>query len=399
MNVLFPKPSLAERNALVRILHSETVGGILMLSAAVLALIWANSPLQSSYDTFRHFAFGPESLHLRLDVVHWVQDGLLAIFFTVAGLELRRELTHGDLKDPRNAALPIVAALGGMLIPAVLYLIATIGDVEGRSGWAIPMATDIAFALAVLAVVGRNLPSALRAFLLTLAIVDDLVAILVIAIFFSKSLHFMPLLASIALLGIYAFTQRQGWTAWWIALPIALGAWATLHASGVHATVAGVAVGVLTSNRRIKDRSAEERYEDILRPVSAGLAVPLFALVSAGVPVSLDFFRTVFTDQAAIGVIVGLVLGKIIGVTGGAYLVARFTRAELNPELKWSDIFGVSCVSGIGFTVSLLIASLAFSESDRTQHIIAAVLLASLLATVLASVVLRRRSKFYQLEA
>lgn len=399
MNVLFPKPSLAERSALVRILHSETVGGILMLSAAVLALIWANSPFQGAYDTFRHFTFGLDSLHLKLDVVHWVQDGLLAIFFTVAGLELRRELTDGDLKDPRNAALPIVAALGGMLLPALLFLLATIGDGEGRTGWAVPMATDIAFALAVLAVVGRNLPSALRAFLLTLAIVDDLVAILVIAIFFSKSIHLVPLELSIACLIIYALTQKAGWTQWWVAVPLGLGAWATLHASGVHATVAGVAIGVLTSNRRINGRSAEERYEDVLRPISAGLAVPLFALVSAGVPVSLGFFRTVFTDQAAVGVIVGLVLGKIIGVTGGAYLVARFTRAELNPELKWSDIFGVSCVSGIGFTVSLLIASLAFGESERTQHIIAAVLLASLIATVLASVVLRRRNKFYQLEA
>lgn len=398
MNLLFPKQSLAERNALVRILHSETVGGVLMLAAAFLALIWANSPLQNSYETFRNFSFGPESLHLNLDVAHWVQDGLLAIFFTVAGLELRRELTHGDLKDPRNAALPIVAALGGMIMPAGIFFIATIGDAEGRAGWAIPMATDIAFALAVLAVVGRNLPSSLRAFLLTLAIVDDLVAILVIALFFSKSIHFVPLIASVAFLFLYAATQRAGWTRWWCAVPIAIGAWVTLHASGVHATVAGVAIGVLTSNRRIRGRSAEERYEDLLRPISAALAVPLFALVSAGIPVSIDFFQAVFADQAAIGVMLGLVIGKIVGVTGGAYLVARFTRAELNPELKWSDIFGISCVSGIGFTVSLLIASLAFGESARTQQLIAAVLIGSLIATLLASVVLTRRSRFHQLE-
>lgn len=398
MNLLFPQQSLAERNTLVRILHSETVGGVLMLAAAGIALVWANSPLSASYESFRGFVFGPAFLHLNLDVAHWVQDGLLAIFFTVAGLELRRELTHGDLKNPKNAALPIFAALGGMVMPAGIFLISTIGDAQGRAGWAIPMATDIAFALAVLAVVGRNLPSSLRAFLLTLAIVDDLVAILVIALFFSKSIHLLPLMASVALLLLYAATQRAGWTRWWVALPISISAWTTLHASGVHATVAGVAIGVLTSNRRAGGRSAEERYEDLLRPISAGLAVPLFALVSAGVSVSADFFRAVITDQAAIGVIAGLVLGKIIGVTGGAYLVARFTRAELNPELKWSDIFGISCVSGIGFTVSLLIASLAFGESARTDQLIAAVLIASLLATLLASIVLSRRSKYYQID-
>jgi Na+:H+ antiporter, NhaA family len=398
-DVLFPRPSLAERSNLVRILSRETLGGGLMLGAAVIAMIWANSPMADSYDSFRAITFGPESLGLNIDIKHWFQDGLLAIFFAVAGLELRREFSHGDLRNPKNAVLPIVAALGGMIIPAGLYLAFTWSDPEARAGWAIPMATDIAFSLAVLAVVGRHLPSALRAFLLTLAIVDDLVAIIVIALFFSDKLALMPLLGSVVFLTIYGLTQRAGWTAWYLAIPLALAAWVTLHSSGVHATVAGVAIGVMTSNQRRRGhaRSAEERYEEILRPISAGVAVPLFALVSAGVEIKSGFFSGLINDGAAMGVVTGLVVGKIIGITGCAYLVTLITKAELNPELNWSDVFGVSCVAGIGFTVSLLIASLAFGTADgRTDNVIAAVLVGSVIASIMSAVVLSKRNRYYR---
>jgi len=370
-----------------------------MLGAAVVAMVWANSAWRESYDAFRAITFGPEFLGLNIDIKHWVQDGLLAIFFAVAGLELRREFSHGDLRNPRNAILPIVAAIGGMVVPAGIYLGFTWNDPTARAGWAIPMATDIAFSLAVLAVVGRHLPNALRAFLLTLAIVDDLIAIIVIAVFFSDKLAVVPLLASVAFLTAYGLTQRAGWTQWWVAIPIALAAWTALHASGVHATVAGVAIGVLTSNQRRRGalRSAEERYEEILRPISAGFAVPLFALVSAGVKINEGFITGLLTDRAATGIVAGLVIGKIIGITGGAWLITLFSRAELNPELNWSDVFGVSCVAGIGFTVSLLIASLAFgTNTGRTDNIIAAVLIGSLIASVLSAVVLARRNRYYK---
>lgn len=362
-----------------------------MLAASLIALIWVNSPLADSYQSFRDFTFGWKSLHLEMDVAHWIQEGLLAIFFAVAGLELRREFTHGDLKDPRNAVVPIAAAVGGVVLPAILYLAISWSDESARSGWAIPMATDIAFALAVLAIVGRNLPSSLRAFLLTLAIVDDLIAILIIAIFFTDSVDFLALLTSAAFLLLYGVTQRAGWTKWWVAVPIALAAWGTLHVSGVHATVAGVAVGILTSNKVVRGSSAEARYDEALRPLSAGVVVPLFALVAAGVPISSNFFSAVFSDQAAVGVMVGLVLGKIVGITGMTYLVARFTRAELNSELKWSDIFGLSCVAGIGFTVSLLLGNLTFGSDPRTERIVAAILIASAVSALLSALVFRRK--------
>lgn len=391
MNELFPRQSLAERSTLVRILNRETVGGGLMLAASLIALIWVNSPFSQSYLSFRDFTFGWKSLDLHMDVAHWIQDGLLAIFFAVAGLELRREFTHGDLKNPRNAAVPIAAAIGGMALPAILYLAVSWSDQGARSGWAIPMATDIAFALAVLAIVGRNLPSSLRAFLLTLAIVDDLIAILIIAIFFTDSVDFLALVTSIAFLILYGATQRAGWTRWWVALPIALVAWGTLHASGVHATVAGVAVGILTSNRATRGSSAEARYDEALRPLSAAIVVPLFALTAAGIPLSDNFFSAVFSDKAALGVMVGLVVGKILGITGMTYLVARFTRAELNSELKWIDVFGLSCVAGIGFTVSLLLGNLTFGSDPRTERIVAAILIASVISALLSAVVFRRR--------
>lgn len=393
MNLLFPRPTLSERSALVRILTRETVGGALMLTAALAAMIWANSPWSESYDTFRNFKFGPELLNL--DIKHWVQDGLLAIFFMVAGLELKRELTHGDLRNPRNAALPIVAALGGMVAPAAIYLAIAWGDESARQGWAIPMATDIAFALAVLAIVGKNLPSSLRAFLLTLAIVDDVVAILIIAIVFTKDLNFTALGISGLVFAIYGITQRVGWTRWWVALPLALAAWVALHESGIHATVAGVVIGLLTSQQRQGARAAEERYEEALRPISAGVVVPLFALVSAGVALSSGFLSSIVEDRAALGVVTGLVVGKVMGITGASWLVARFTRAELNPELRWPDVFGISCVAGIGFTVSLLLSSLAFSGTERADRMTAAVLTGSLLATVLALVVLSWRRRFH----
>lgn len=398
-DVLFPRPSLAERSTLVAILSRETLGGALMLGAAVIAMVWANSPWADSYDSFRAITFGPESLGLNIDVKHWVQDGLLAIFFAVAGLELRREFSHGDLRNPRNAILPIVAAVGGMMVPAGIYLAFTWSDPTARGGWAIPMATDIAFSLAVLAVVGRHLPNALRAFLLTLAIVDDLIAIIVIALFFSDTLALIPLLASVILLTAYGLTQRAGWTRWWLAVPLALAAWTALHASGVHATVAGVVIGVLTSNQRRRGagRSPEERYAEVLRPISAGVAVPLFALVSAGVDLNASFLTGLFSDRAAMGIVTGLVIGKIVGITGGAYLITLISRAELNADLNWSDVFGVSCVAGIGFTVSLLIAALAFGEtSGRTDNIIAAVLLGSLIASLLSAIVLSKRDRYYR---
>ncbi|MGN6246345.1 MAG: Na+/H+ antiporter NhaA [Motilibacteraceae bacterium] len=392
---------LTERTFVLSALRDETVGGALLLGATVVALLWANLA-GGSYEQVRTTVVGPHALHLDLDLAAWAADGLLAVFFLVAGLELKRELVVGQLRNPAQAVLPVVAALGGMVAPALVYLAVTRGADGTAPGWAVPTATDIAFALAVLAVAAPSLPTPLRAFLLTLAVVDDLGAILIIALFFTSSLSVLPLLGALALLAVYAVAQRRRVSAWWLYVPLGLAVWALVHASGVHATVAGVALGLLTRVRHDpgEHESPAERLEHRLRPLSAGLCVPLFALLSAGVALSAEAFGSAAGDLAAVGVVAGLVAGKAVGVFGGTWLTARFTRAELDPALSWGDLFGVAVLSGIGFTVSLLIAELAFDDQPgRAEHVKAGILVGSVLAAVLATVLLRRRNRHYRVLA
>jgi NhaA family Na+:H+ antiporter len=367
---------------------------MLLLAAALTALVWANGPWSESYETVRTTTVGPAALGLDLDLQHWAADGLLAIFFFVAGLELKRELVVGQLRRPADAALPVVAALCGMVGPALVFVAVTrLSDGSG-AGWAVPTATDIAFALAVLAVVGSSLPAAVRAFLLTLAVVDDLGAILIIALFFTDDLVPWALAAAAAGLALYAVLQHRRIQTRWLYVPLALVVWALVHESGVHATVAGVALGLLTRVRPDSDEkhSPAERLEHRVRPISAGVAVPAFALMSAGVVISADELGSAAGDIAAIGVVAGLVAGKFAGVLGGTWLAARFTRAELSPDVRWADMAAVALLSGIGFTVSLLIAELAFPDDpQRLEHVKAAVLVGSLVSAVLAAALLRRR--------
>jgi NhaA family Na+:H+ antiporter len=379
----------------VRFLRTEQVGGMILLAATAAALIVANTPLVSGYKKFINYAFGPESLHLNLTVQQWATDGLLTIFFVVAGLELKRELVIGELRQPRQALLPIAGAIGGMIVPAIVCYLVAIGAPGGTDVWAVPVATDIAFALAVLAICGRDLPASLRVFLLSLAIVDDLGAILLIAVLFTDHLNLLALLGAIAAVAVYAVFQQIRVKGWWIYVPLGVAAWALLHASGIHATLAGVAVGLATRVRRDRGEheSPAELLEHKLQPVSAGLCVPIFAFVSAGIPISTGALGRLFTDRAALGVLAGLIIGKTIGVFGGALLAIRARLAKLPEDLHWRDLFAVSVLTGCGFTVSLLIAELAFDPGLQQDRIKMAVLLGSLIAALLSAALLRRRVK------
>ncbi|MFI1443819.1 Na+/H+ antiporter NhaA [Streptomyces fructofermentans] len=390
--------SLPERTFVTDALRAETVGGVLLLLAAIAALIWANA-LPGSYDAVRDHHIGPAALGLDLSVEHWAADGLLAVFFFVAGIELKRELVAGDLRDPRAAALPVVAALSGMVVPALVYTLVNVVGGGATDGWAVPTATDIAFALAVLAVIGTSLPGALRAFLLTLAVVDDLFAILVIAVFFTDELNFAALGGAVAGLVLFWLLLRRGVRGWYLYVPLALAIWALMYNSGIHATIAGVAMGLMLrcTTRTDEEHSPGERIEHLVRPVSAGLAVPLFALFSAGVVVSGGALGAVFTQPETLGVVLGLVVGKAVGIFGGTWLAARFTRASLSDDLAWPDVFAVATLAGIGFTVSLLIGELAFDGDPRlTDEVKAAVLTGSLIAAVLATVLLKVRNAKYR---
>ncbi|MFD7915373.1 Na+/H+ antiporter NhaA [Streptomyces sp. NPDC059752] len=392
--------SLPEHRFVADALRAETVGGVLLLVATICALVWANTPaLAASYQTVSDFHIGPAAIGLDLSIQHWAADGLLAIFFFVAGIELKRELVAGDLRDRKAAALPVIAAICGMAAPALVYaLVNLLGD-GSLAGWAVPTATDIAFALAVLAVIGTSLPSALRAFLLTLAVVDDLFAIIIIAVFFTSDINFLALGGAVVGLALFWFLLRRDVRGWYVYVPLALVIWGLMYNSGVHATIAGVAMGLMLRCHRKEgeEQSPGEHIEHLVRPISAGLAVPLFALFSAGVSLSDEAIAQVFTRPETLGVILGLVVGKAVGIFGGTWLAARFTKAELNEDLAWPDVFAVASLAGIGFTVSLLIGELAFTD-DRTlmYEIKAAVLIGSLIAAIVACVLLKLRDRKYR---
>ncbi|MEV4804400.1 Na+/H+ antiporter NhaA [Nonomuraea sp. NPDC049421] len=385
----------SEARRIAGILRKETIGGALLLAAALVALVWANSPWAQTYEDLRAFEVGPAALHLDLDLATWAADGLLAIFFFVAGLELKREFVAGDLRDPRRAAVPVAAAFGGVVVPALVYL-AIAGGSGGAQGWAIPTATDIAFALAVLAVIGRSLPDALRTFLLTLAVVDDLIAIVVIALFYTAHLAVLPLLGALVPLAVFAVLVRRGVRAWWLLLPLAFATWALVHASGVHATVAGVllALTVPVAARPGGDATGlAEHFEHRFRPLSAGVAVPVFAFFSAGVSLGgLSGLAGTLTEPIAAGILAGLLIGKPLGILGATWLVARFSRATLDEGLGWIDMAGLAVLSGIGFTVSLLIGELAFGAAEVAQ-VKVAVLTGSVAAALVAMVILRLRAR------
>ncbi|KDE97812.1 Na(+)/H(+) antiporter NhaA [Mycolicibacterium aromaticivorans JS19b1 = JCM 16368] len=406
---LFARGSWSETSRVSTILRRETVGGALLLAAAAIALIWANSPWSAAYHRLGEFHVGTDRLGLHLDLTlgGWAADGLLAIFFFVVGLELKREFVAGDLRDPGRAALPIAAAVGGMVVPAVIFVSFTFGEGGGAArGWAIPTATDIAFAVAVLAVLSTHLPGALRTFLLTLAVVDDLLAITVIAVFYTEKINLTALLVALIPLALFTVLVQRRIRSWWLLIPLAALTWAFVHESGVHATVAGVLLGFAVPVLRSEAAGGPEagpglaeHFEHRIRPVSAGFAVPVFAFFAAGVTFGgYDGLITALSDPIAMGIVAALVVGKTVGVFGTTWVLAAVTRARLDSALRWVDVFGMSMLAGIGFTVSLLIGELAYDPGSERQDVVkVAVLSGSLLAALLASVVLRLRNRHYRL--
>jgi len=400
---VFARSSYPEYRRILSILRTETVGGALLLAATVVALIWANSPAADGYFALRDFKIGYEPWHLELSLGHWASDGLLAVFFFLAGLELKREFVAGELRKPARAVVPVAAAVGGVLVPALIYVLFNLSSPETLQGWAIPTATDIAFALAVLAVINTHLPAALRTFLLTLAVVDDLIAIGIIAFFYSTGLQPLMLVAALVPLGLFAFLVQKRIRNWYLLLPLALATWGFVHASGIHATVAGVLLGfavpVLASGK--KGEPAEglaEHIEHKLRPFSAGFAVPVFAFFSAGVALGgLDGMGAALKDPVALGIVAALVVGKAVGVFGTTFLVTKTTRASLDSGIAWIDLFGLALLAGIGFTVSLLIGELSFGAgSAHNDHAKVAILAGSLISALLAAVVLKARNRRYR---
>jgi NhaA family Na+:H+ antiporter len=409
-----------------RFLDVEAAGGVALLTATAVALVWANSPWSDSYEqlwtTDLVINLGDSAIHE--DLRHWVNDGLMALFFFVVGLEIKRELVAGHLSTRRDATLPVLAAVGGMVVPALIYAAVNLGG-DGSSGWGIPMATDIAFAVGVLALVGDRCPHSMRAFLLALAIADDIGAIVVIALFYSDGVSLVPL--GLAVLGLLAIVLLRRATVWYapVYLIVGFAVWLAVFESGVHATLAGVALGLLTPARplmsdidadrvaaelstdsqveaeevrdiafRIQESvSVAERLERALHPWTSYFVIPLFALANAGVVLSSDTLRDAVSSPVTAGVAVGLVVGKVLGVVGASALAVRIGLARLPEGVAWRHLTGVAALAGIGFTVSIFITGLAFDDAALQQEAKLGVLAASAVAAGLGAMLLWRADR------
>ncbi|MDH3302929.1 MAG: Na+/H+ antiporter NhaA [Acidimicrobiia bacterium] len=416
-NQVIEKPIDRIRLPLERIIHLENLSGLALIAGAVTALVLANTGAAETMDHFWHshleVVVGP--VHLDESLVHWVNDGLMTIFFFVAGLEIKRELVVGDLREPRKAALPAFAAFGGMVVPALFYVV--LSGSETRHGWGIPMATDIAFAVGILTLLGNRVPSRLKVFLLTLAIVDDLGAILVIAVFYTTSLNTTALAVALGLLAAMVTLRVLG--VWWMPVYVLVGfaMWLAVFESGVHATLAGVICGLLapakprrpdltevvahesTTIDELKSivfdtresRSVVDRLIHGLHPVTALFIVPVFALANTGVGVSPAALWAGLSSSTGLAVLIGLTVGKPLGIGAASWLAVRSGVAALPSRTGWNHIIGVGFLGGIGFTVSLFITELAFEGNATTvDHSKIAVLSASILASALGAALLVR---------
>lgn len=381
-----------------RVFRAERVGGVAIMIAALLGFLAANSPLAAGTESLREFRVGPAALGLDLTLGTWAADGLLAIFFFMVGLELKREFATGALRHVSTAIVPVAAAVGGVVVPALLFAAITAGGV-GASGWPIPTATDIAFAVTVLALLAPRLPPALRVFLLTLAVVDDFIAIGIIAVLTADGIRPLPLLAALVPLALYALVARRAtawlvrvrWAPWLVLLPLGAVTWAFVHASGVHATVAGVLLAATVPVSGRHGASLAEVFEHRFAPLSSGIAVPVFAFFAAGVAISGGSRFPI--DPIAFGILAGLVIGKPLGIALTTWLLTRFTRAELDPAVSWRELIGVAALGGIGFTVSLLVTDLTLPDPADADTARLAVIAASLLSAAVAAAFLVRRPR------
>ncbi len=372
-------------SALKDFLHDEAAGGIVLVVGALVAVVWANSPVSESYTNFwgQYLTLGWGPTALTENLQHWVNDGLMVVFFFVVGLEIKRELAIGELQDARAAALPAAAALGGVVVPALIFVALTSGD--AGAGWGIPMATDIAFAVGVLALLGDRVPTGAKLLLLSAAIVDDIIAITVIALFYTESVSLAWLAGAVAGLAVVVVLRRLGVNAIWPYVLVGSVVWVATLESGVHATIAGVALGLLTPAGEVGGRNVLATLEHRLHPWSAFVVVPLFALANAGVGFGGGLLGEALSTAMPWAIALGLVIGKIVGISGAVWLAVRTGLGRLPQGVGPLHVVAVAAVAGIGFTVSLFIADLAYDDPALTETAKVGIFVGSLLAAAIGS--------------
>jgi Na+:H+ antiporter, NhaA family len=375
-------------------LEDESISGKLILGATILSLLVVNSPLHDSYIDFWNtsLSLGVGSWSLALDFRHWVNEGLMAFFFLVVGLEIKRELVKGELQDIKTAVLPIGAAVGGMILPALIYLLFNIRT-DAIQGWGIPIATDIAFAVAILTSLGKHIPLSLKIFLLTLAIADDIGAIIVIALFYAEIIHYGYLLASVGIICGLLIFRKQLIDRLGTVISIGVVLWITTHISGIHASIVGAAMGLVAPVASSKHKtSVAEKAEKFFLPITTFFILPIFAFANAGFVLSGNAFSS--NPPVLWGIVFGLVFGKVLGIVGASWLLTRLGVARLPKDLRWQHIIGVGFIAGIGFTVSIFITELAFADNHAlidTAKI--GIFIASALSALIGSLILWKTRK------
>lgn len=387
-------PDTSWRDAGAQFVRSEVAGGVVLLIAAIAAIIWINAPFGDTYESFWHteLSLGIGDFSISDDLQHWVNDALMAIFFFVVGLEIKRELVVGELNDRSKATMPIIAAFGGVALPALIFVLINLGDPTALEGWAIPMATDIAFAVAVLAIMGSRIPAGVRLLLLSIAIVDDIIAITVIAIFYTSDISLAWLgLGAVGLLAILAL-QRFGVVRIVPYAIVGVVVWLGFFESGVHATIAGVLLGLMTPARPIKGRHVLENLEHGLHPYSALVIVPLFALANAGIVLSGPILTDALSSSLFWGVALGLIVGKALGISLSILGAERFGWANTPEGVERGHVWGIAALAGIGFTVSLFISQLAYTDPEVIETAKIGIFTGSIVSAAVGVVLLRRRT-------
>lgn len=369
-----------------RVLGSQLAPGVALLLATAAAMLWANYAVDT-YSSFWGMEFGWPRLGLHMDGRHWVNDALMTVFFFVIGLELKQELTQGSLAHPRRALVPVIAAVGGAVVPAGMFLAMTWGT-AAASGWGVPMATDPAFAVGVLALVGPRAPAGLRAMLLAIATVDDVLAVLVIAVGYAHGLAWSWLAAAVTGCVIVVIMRRVGVTAIWPYLPVGMLVWfATLH-SGIHATIAGVVLALLTPAGPVAGRPILTDLLRVAGPVTAFVAVPIFALANTGLPLGSSALSHATRAPVFWAVLVALLAGKLLGVAGAIAVTVGCKLGHLPAEVRPTHVVGLGCIAGLGFTVALFVTDLAYTDTVMIQHTKIGIFAASLLAAITAATIL-----------
>lgn len=374
-------------------LNSSTGGGILLFVCLIISLVIANSSLAVPFNNLLATVIGyeSESIHLNYSIALWVNDGLMAIFFLLVGLEIKRELVEGELSSPRQAALPILAAIGGAVVPAIIYSGFNFGQ-DTAHGWGIPMATDIAFALAVISMLGNRVPASLKVFLAALAIVDDLLAILVIAFFYSTELHTTYLLYAAGIFALLLLFNRLGVKSIWMYLLPGVFIWYFIHHSGIHATIAGVLVAMTLPTTADDKESPLEKLEHILSKPVNFIIVPLFALVNTNITFQSEMIGGLSSNMG-LGIIVGLLVGKTLGIFTTCFICVKSGLAKLPELATWKHIVGVGMLSGIGFTMSIFVSLLSFSDPLHIEEAKLAILVGSLISGIAGYMFLNALSK------